>query len=94
MKKELKVAADVGRTEEDAGHTTVTVASEESEEEDSSSGEESEDDGEEQGEGSQDAESEEDGVDNLGEKLIRFKSPNLMNQMLPHAIAQKEQAEK
>ena len=33
-------------------------------------------------------------MDNLDEKLIKFKSPNLMNQMLPHAIAQKEQAEK
>jgi len=30
----------------------------------------------------------------LDEKLINFKSPNLMNQMLPHAIAQKEQVEK
>ena len=33
-------------------------------------------------------------MDNLDENLIKFKSPNLMNQMLPHAIAQKEQAEK
>ena len=84
MKKELKVAADVGKAEDEAGHT---VASEVSEDSESSSGEESEEDAQEQGEGSQGAESEEDGVDNLGEKLIRFKSPNLMNQMLPHAIA-------
>jgi hypothetical protein len=85
VKKELKVAADVGKAEDEAGHT---VASEVSEDSESSSGEESEEDAQEQGEGSQGAESEgEDGVDNLGEKLIRFKSPNLMNQMLPHAIA-------